>query len=133
MRWQAGGTAGQVAPLPFSPGAALAGEGLKWGGVASAYVKGERDAPAPAPRRSPRFPVPARGRLSQLLGAPGPRRGLAIPGSRRRRRRRGSGYLRRPPRPAPPRPAGSAFLRALVPNSRAATKVLPSYFQGRLH
>lgn len=30
-----------------------------WGRVASAYVKGERDAPAPTCRRSPRFPVHA--------------------------------------------------------------------------
>ena len=102
------------------------------GGVASYDVKGERDAPAPALRRSPLFPVPAWGRHSQLLRAPGPGRGLA-PLRSRRRRRRGSGYLRRRPRPTLPRPAGSAFLRSRVPNSRAATKVLLSYFQGILH
>lgn len=60
------------------------------GWVASNDVKGERDAPAPAPRRSPRFPVPSWGQHRQLLRAPGLGRGLALLGSRRRQ---GSGYL----------------------------------------
>lgn len=101
------------------------------GGVASYFVKGERDAPAPGLRRSPLFPVPAWGRHSQLLRVPGPGRGLAPLCSRCRHR--GSGYLRRRPRPALPRPSGSAFLCSRVPNSRATTKVLLSYFQGILH
>lgn len=70
-----------MAPLPFSPGAAPAGEGLTWGGVTSADVKGERDAPAPAPLRSPRFPVPAPGRLRQPFREPG--RAPAPPSSAR--------------------------------------------------
>jgi hypothetical protein len=49
---------GQVAPLLSSPCAALVGEGLTWAGVVNADVKGEQDAPTPAPLRSPRFPVP---------------------------------------------------------------------------
>lgn len=51
-----------------------------WGRVASAYVKGEQDAPAPTARRSPQFPVHARGQPSQLFGAPGQSRGLALLG-----------------------------------------------------
>lgn len=77
-------SAGQVAPLPLAPGAAPAGEGLTRGGVASAYVKGEPDAPAPAPRRSPRFPVPARGPAQPATPragpGPGPGPGPSRPG-----------------------------------------------------
>lgn len=42
--------------------------------MASADVKGERDAPAATPPRSPRFPVPARRALRQLVRALGPGR-----------------------------------------------------------
>lgn len=103
-----------MAPLPWSPSAAWAGEGLTRGGVASAYVKGERDAPAPASRRSPRFPVPSGGRPQRLLrGRRGS--GLALFRQRRRGRCGGSNYLRRPP--APPRPAGRAFLPLPFPTT----------------
>lgn len=41
-----------------------------WGRVASNDVKGERDAPAPAPPRYPWFPVPARGRQASSSERP---------------------------------------------------------------
>lgn len=104
---------------------------MGWGGD----VKGERDAPAPAPPRSPWFPVPAPGRLRGLTGALA--RAGAPPSPARARSRRGSGYLRGSPHPvrSHPRLAGSAFCGARVPNSRAtaaAAKVLLSYFQGKM-
>lgn len=119
-----------MASLLFSPGAALAEEGLMWGGVESAEVKGEQDAPAPAPRRSPLFPVPVRFRLSPQLRAPCRGPGLTVQDSRAAAA--AGDPVTCDGRPALPRPAGSAGFCAGVPNSWAATKVLLSYFQSKL-
>lgn len=87
------------------------------------YPRGA-DKPAPPSARPGPGPGPGPGPalLAPLLQPPPPPPpGIRLP------------VTAAPPSPAPPRPSGSAFLLARVPNSRAATKVLLSYFQGKLH
>lgn len=119
-----------MAPLPFSPAVALAGEGLMQGGVASYFVKGERDAPAPALRRSPLFPVPRVGPTQPAPPSAGPGPGpgstlLALPPP----------GIRLPETAAPPSPTppiGKRLPLLSRPKLQGDDESPPQLFPGRI-